>query len=114
VRQRAAAGPASFFMLVPNPDHLAFDRSTPDHPGGDKLLARALPMLHEPAGGEVEGRVANGPNAYDDIAEELQGSDYDEIILETPPSHFSHWLHFDLPERIAHFGIPMRTVTATH
>ncbi len=114
VRERAAAGPASFFMLVPNPDHLAFDRSTADHPHGDQVLARALPVLEGPAGGEINGRVANSPNAYDDIVEELEGAGYDEIILETPPSHVSHWLHMDLPERIKHFGIPLRIVTATH
>jgi uncharacterized membrane-anchored protein len=114
IRERAAFGPASFFMLVPNPDHVAFDRSTSDHPQGDTVLARALPVLEGPAGGEVNGRVANSPNAYDDIVEELEGSPYDEIILETPPSHVSHWLHVDLPERVKHLGIPLRTVPATN
>jgi len=114
IKQRVATGPASFFMLVPNPDHLAFDRNTADHPKGDQVLARALPVLEGPAGGEVNGRVANSPNAFDDIVEELEGSDYDEIILETPPSHVSHWLHVDLPERIKHLGVPLRVVTATH
>jgi uncharacterized membrane-anchored protein len=114
VRARAAAGPASFFMLVPNPDHVAFDRSRADHPRGDQLLARALPVLEGPAGGEVNGRVANSPNAYDDIVEELEGAEYDEIILETPPTHVSHWLHLDLPERVKDLGVPLRTVTATH
>ena len=114
VRARAAAGPASFFMLIPNPDHLAFDRNTSDHPRGDQMLAKALPVLEGPAGGEVNGRVANSPNAYDDIVDELDGSGYDEIILETPPSHVSHWLHVDLPERVGHLGVPLRTVTASH
>src|SRR3954449_2904951 len=91
VRERAAAGPAKFFMLVPNPDHLAFDRNTNDHPRGDQVLAKALPVLEGPAGSEVNGRVANSPNAYDDIVEELEGDDYDEIILETRPSHVSRW-----------------------
>lgn len=54
------------------------------------------------------------PNAYDDIVDELQGSDFDEIILETPPSHVSHWLHVDLPERIRHLGVPLKVVTASH
>ena len=114
IKSRAAVGPASFFMLVPNPEHVAFDRNTPNHPHGDELLAKALPMLEGPAGGEVNGRVANSPNAYDDIVEEMEGAGYDEIILETPPSHVSHWLHVDLPERIRHLGVPLRTVTATH
>jgi uncharacterized membrane-anchored protein len=113
VKARAAVGPAWFFVLVPNPHHVAFDRNATNHPREDELLAKALPMLEGPAGGEVTGRIANSPNAYDDIVEELDGAGYDEIILETPPRHFSHWLHFDLPERIKHFGVPVRTVPAT-
>jgi uncharacterized membrane-anchored protein len=114
VRERALAGPARFFVLVPNPGHLAFDRSSTDTSLGEKVLARALPLLEEPAGNEVEGRVAVSPNAYDDIVEELKRGDYREIILETLPSHVSHWLHVDLPERVAGLGYPVKTVTATH
>jgi hypothetical protein len=54
------------------------------------------------------------PNAYDDIVQELDGGGYAEVILETPPSHVSHWLHVDLGERIAHLGYPLTTVVATH
>jgi uncharacterized membrane-anchored protein len=114
VRERAAAGPARFFVLVPNPDHLAFDRNSTDTSVGERVLRRALPLLEEPAGTEVEGRVAASPNAYDDIVEELRRGDYREIILETIPSHVSHWLHVDLPERVAGLGYPVKTVTATH
>jgi uncharacterized membrane-anchored protein len=114
VRERALAGPARFFVLVPNPGHLAFDRNSTDTSLGEKVLARALPLLEEPAGTEVEGRVAVSPNAYDDIVEELKRGDYREIILETLPSHVSHWLHVDLPERVASLGYPVKTVTATH
>jgi uncharacterized membrane-anchored protein len=114
VRERALAGPARFFVLVPNPGHLAFDRNSMDTRLGEKVLERALPLLEEPAGTEVEGRVAVSPNAYDDIVEELNKGDYREIILETIPSHVSHWLHVDLPERVAGLGYPVKTVTATH
>lgn len=114
VRERAIAGPASFFILVPNPAHVAFDRVSDDTSLGEKVLGRALPKLEEPAGGEVAGRVAESPNAYDDIVDELNRTSYDEIILETIPSHVSHWLHVDLPERVAALGYPLRTVTATH
>ena len=54
-----------------------------------------LPALEQAAGGQIEGRVATSPNAYDDIVAELDAGDYSEIILETPPSHVSHWLHVD-------------------
>jgi uncharacterized membrane-anchored protein len=114
MRRRAAAGPARFFLLVPNPDHLPFDRVGADTTAGEEALERALPRLQEQSGAEVEGRVANSPNAYDDIVAALSGGDYREIILETLPSHVSHWLHVDLPERVAHLGYPLTTVTATH
>ena len=81
---------------------------------GEALLAEALPLLEQAAGAEVEGRVASSPNAYDDIVAELNLRHYSEIILETVPSHVSHWLHVDLPERIALLGYPLTTVTATH
>ena len=104
VRQRAAKSAARFFVLVPNPDHLAFDRNSPGTDDGEALLARALPQIQEPAGSAVSGRVANSPNAYDDVVEELEARPYGEIIIETPPSHISHWLHVDLPHRIAELG----------
>ncbi|HET9164257.1 MAG TPA: hypothetical protein VFN89_12545, partial [Solirubrobacterales bacterium] len=71
---------------------------------GEELLARALSQLQGPAGSGVSGRVANSPNAYDDVVEELEARPYGEIIVETPPSHISHWLHVDLPHRIAELG----------
>jgi uncharacterized membrane-anchored protein len=113
VRKRAAAGPARFFMLVPNPDHL-FDRTTRDLSDGEHLLAGAIPMLEAAAGGEIEGAVANSPNAYDDIVQELERRKYDEIILETIPAHVSHWLHVDLPQRLSQLGYQLTTVPATH
>ena len=86
VRERAAAGPAEFVMLVPNPAHLAFDRTSPDLRVGDVVLEHALPLLEEAAGAEIEGRVATSPNAYDDIVQELDSGGYDDIILETRPA----------------------------
>ena len=113
-RARAEAGPAEFVLLVPNPAHLAFDRNSPDLREGDALLAETLPELEDAVGTRMEGRVATSPNAYDDIVQELDGGGYSEIILETPPSHVSHWLHVDLAERIARLGYPLTTVVATH
>jgi uncharacterized membrane-anchored protein len=112
VRERAAKGAARFVVLVPNPDHLAFDRNSSDRSYGDALLAKALPQIQGQAGAAVGGRVANSPNAYDDVIEELEANAYSEIIVETPPSHISHWLHVDLPQRIAELGYPLTTVAA--
>jgi uncharacterized membrane-anchored protein len=114
VKRRTAAGAARFFVLVPNPDHIGFDRNSSDSADGEALLAKALTQLQAPAKSIVSGRVADSPNAYDDIVAALDGGNYREIILETPPTHVSHWLHVDLPERVAHLGYPLTTVTATH
>jgi len=115
VRARASVGAAEFFLLVPNPDdHLVFDRNSEDIRIGSQVMALAMPLLNEAAGGPVEGRVASSPNAYDDIVDELNSVPYDEIILSTLPSHVSHWLHLDLPRRVADLGYPVRTVTASH
>jgi uncharacterized membrane-anchored protein len=112
VRRRAALSPATFRLLVPNPDNLGFDHGGPDGDAAE-LLARAIPRLRDAVGEEVSGRVARSPNAYDDIVEELDAGTYTEIILETPPAHLSHWLHVDLPQRVAELGLPTEAVSAT-
>ena len=114
VRERAATGPAEFVMLVPNPAHLAFDRSSANTEEGERLLGESLPALTSAAGTEIEGRVAESPNAFDDIVAELDRHEYTEIILETIPAHVSHWLHVDLPQRLASLGYPLTTIPATH
>jgi uncharacterized membrane-anchored protein len=113
VGRRAAASPAVFNVLVPNPDNLGFDNGASDLGVGEDLLTRALPPLRGAAGGDVSGRVARSPNVYDDIVEELDAGTYTEIILETPPAHLSHWLHVDLPQRVRRLGLPTEAVSAT-
>jgi uncharacterized membrane-anchored protein len=113
VRERVAGGAERVHVLVPNPHNLGFDHGDPVPTDGEHLLAGALPPLREAAGGEVTGRVANNPNAYDDIVEELDTGAYTEIILETPPTHLSHWLHVDLPHRVSQLGLPTEAVPAT-
>jgi uncharacterized membrane-anchored protein len=113
VRRRAAAAPTAFSVLVPNPDDHGFDDGDGDLAEGEDLLSHALPPLREAAGGELSGRVARNPNAYDDIVEELDTGVYTEIILETPPAHLSHWLHVDLHERVSQLGLPTEAVAVT-
>ncbi len=112
VRERVAAGVERFHVLVPNPHNLGFDHGDPVPTNGEALLAGALPPLREAARGEVSGRVATSPNAYDDIVEELDSGAYTEILLETPPTHLSHWLHVDLSHRVAQLGLPTEAVPA--
>jgi uncharacterized membrane-anchored protein len=110
VRERAAAGATRFHLLVPSSVHLGFDN---DRGRDDEaVLAGVLPRVREAAGAEVSGRVAENSNAYDDIVEELQSGGYREVILETPPRHLSHWLHVDLPQRLAELGYPTQSIPA--
>ena len=113
VRERAAAGPGEFVLLVPNPDHLPSTASARTSREGEQVLAEALPALEERRRRRRRGPRRASPNAYDDIVDELDASDYDEIILETLPHHVSHWLHVDLPQRVAELGYPLTTVAAT-
>lgn len=113
VRRRAALAPATFRLLVPNPDNLGFSHDGPEGADGVDLLAQAIPRLRDAVGGEVAGRVARSSNAYDDIVEELDCGAYTEIIIETPPAHLSHWLHVDLPHRVSQLGLPTEAVPAS-
>ena len=84
-----------------------------DTADGEQVLERMLPLLKHQSGAEVEGGVANRPNAYDDIVAALDSGEYREIILETPHRPDRNWLHVDLPQQIAHLGDPLATLTAT-
>lgn len=114
VRRRAEQAPARFHLLVPNPDHAELDRSSEPGPAAAALMSEAVPRLEAAAGSPVSARVANSPNAYDDIVEDLDLGAYTEIILETPPAHLSHWLHIDLPQRVSQLGLPTEAVAAAH
>ena len=114
VRERAAKGPATFTLLVPNVVGgltRAMDPEDAPEDAARDVLALALPLLEDAAGGKVEGKVgdANPMNAIHD-AVNIDG--YDEIIISTLPARVSKWLHLDLPSKVAGLGLPVTTVTA--
>ena len=114
VRERAAKGSATFTLLVPNPAHgLARVMDPEDQPDdeGQQVLALALPLLEEAAGGPVEGKVGDA-NPMDAIQDAVNLGDYDEIIISTLPARVSKWLHLDLPSKVAGLGLPVTTITA--
>jgi uncharacterized membrane-anchored protein len=115
VRQRIARGPATFHLLVPNPsDHgeITDGERRRHHEEGERVLALALPLLQEAAGGPVEGSVSIRHDAMDAVEEKLRDGEFHEILVATMPRHVSHWLHVDLPHRLSHTGLPVTTVTA--
>jgi hypothetical protein len=114
VRERAARGPATFTLLVPNVAHglhRVVDAEDQSDDAAQAVLELALPLLEEAAGARVEGMVGDPEplNAVQD-AVNLQG--FDEIIISTLPARVSRWLHLDLPSKLNGLGLPVTTVTA--
>ena len=113
VRERAAKGPATFTLLVPNPTHglhQAVDPEDQDAGEAQEVLTNALPKLSDAAGSKVEGIVGDAdPSAAIQDAINLRG--FDEVIISTLPSKVSRWLHLDLPSKVTGLGLPVSTVT---
>jgi hypothetical protein len=115
VRERAAKGPASFTLLVPNTAHGLHKLVDPEDQGqseADQTLERALPRLEEAAGGHVEGMVGD-PEPLAAIQDAINIHGFDEIIISTLPTRVSKWLKLDLPSKAAGLGLPVTTVTAS-
>ena len=116
IRERAQAGPTRFRMLVPNPAEADWHPLHPQrHQKADeaeRVLARGLPAVEEAAGGAVIGSVSIRHDPMDAIEETLHDEPIDEIILsDVEHSSIARWLHVDLPDRVAHLGLPLTTVT---
>jgi hypothetical protein len=114
VRERAARGPATFTLLVPNPAHglhRLVDPEDQEVNDAQTVLDLALPLLEEAAGAHVEGMIGDAEplNAIQD-AVNLNG--FNEIIISTLPKRVSKWLHIDLPSKANGLGLPVTTVTA--
>jgi cell pole-organizing protein PopZ len=113
VRERAAKGPATFTLLVPNPAHglhKAVDPEDLDSEEAEGVLEHALPLLSGAAGSEVTGMIGDpDPSAAIQDAINLRG--FDEVIVSTLSPKVSRWLHLDLPRKVSGLGLPVTTVT---
>ena len=128
VRRRAAAGPSSFYVLVPNTRSVDAARASgaplapattssseeEDHRATmicQSRLHQALARLRA-EGLEARGDLGD-PEPLTAIADALTVEQFDEIIISTLPSGISRWLHMDLPSRAERrFKLPVTTVTA--
>jgi hypothetical protein len=103
VRKRAAEGPATFALLIPD---------EPRKGGADWTLQTAIPLVERAVGGPVEGIVGH-EDPFEAVRSALQDPGFDEVIVSTLPKRVSEWLRRDLPHRIEKLGVPVTTVSQT-
>ena len=114
VKERAAAGPAAFTLLVPKAAHglhKVVDAEDQEASEAEQVLARALPLLTQAAGTHVDGIVGD-PNPLDAVQDAVNMHGFDEIIVSTLPAKVSRWLRLDLPHKLGGLGLPVTTITA--
>ena len=114
VRERAARGPASFTLLVPNAAHGLHKLVDPEDQGqneAEATLELALPLLERAAGGPVEGMIGV-PEPLAAIQDAINIHGFDEVIISTLPTTVSKWVKLDLPSKVSGLGLPVTTVTA--
>jgi hypothetical protein len=113
VRARAAKGPCTFTLLVPNATHGLHKVVDPEDQGANEardVLERALPALSDAAGTPVEGMLGDAdPMAAVQDAINLRG--FDEVIISTLSPRVSRWLRLDLPSKVAGLGLPVTMIT---
>jgi len=128
VRRRAAAGPSSFYVVVPNTPAVNAARASgaPLAPAAvmssededHRATLTAQSRLHQALNRlRAEGLDARGdlgdPEPLTAIGDALALEQFDEIIISTLPIGVSRWLGMDLPSRAERrFKLPVTTVTA--
>lgn len=124
VTARAAAGPASFFVLVPaTPPEDFFDTAVSAYAGslpavedasGDAMarLEQVLAWLrHE--GIPAEGAVGDADPVVA-VEQAMDGRRFDEVILSTLPPGASRWLGRDVVRRVGEAcGVPVTHVAGS-
>jgi hypothetical protein len=114
VSARAARGPCTFTLLVPNPARGLHKVVDPEDQGAGparKVLDLALPALSEAAGSRVQGIVGD-PDPVAAVHDAINLRGFDEVIVSTLSPRLSRWLKLDLPSKVAGMGLPVTTVTA--
>jgi hypothetical protein len=104
IRERAAAGPASFLIVSPQSDPGAGE-----HPEAERRLKRALAQLRG-EGIDVHGQVSH-PDPFSAAMEAVHDERVDEIVVSTFEPLKSGWLRGDLVERLKkETGLPVEHV----
>ena len=105
IRERAAAGTASFLIISPQGD------SEGSYEEAEKRLLRAVTMLRS-EGLDVHGQISH-PDPYSAVMQTLEDERVNEIIVSTFGPERSGWLRRDLVERLrAETRVPVEHVVA--
>jgi hypothetical protein len=106
IRERAAAGDASFLIISPQSDP-----AQGEHPEAERRLRRALAELRG-SGIEAHGQVAH-PDPFEAAMQAMRDERVDEIIVSTFRPERSGWLRRDLVERLrSEADVPVEHVMA--
>src|SRR3954463_1908888 len=100
VERRAAWGPCTFTLLVPDVEH---------HRDADWTLDTARRMLSKAAGTAVAG-LAGGPDPFVAVQEAVATGKYDEIIISPLPRGVSKWRRRVLARRLQRLGLPVTAI----
>lgn len=114
VRERAARGPATFHLIVPQRAHGMHKVVDPQDAGVDEaqqVLDLALPKLSEAAGSQVIGSIGDAEPLMA-IQDAINLGHFDEIIISTLPMGISRWLKLDLVSKTRGLGLPVTHVEA--
>src|ERR671925_192249 len=114
VRERAARGPATFHLVVPQHAHGMHKVVDPQDAGvneAQRVLDLALPKLSEAAGSQVIGSIGDAEPLMA-IQDAISLGHFDEMIISTLPLGISRWLKLDLISKARGLGLPVTHVEA--
>jgi hypothetical protein len=113
LRERAAQGPASFYLVVPSTARgvsWVADMNAGQE-AAEHDLDGALERLRG-AGLDIDGKIGD-PDPVAAVQDAANSGSYDEVIVSTLHKHVSKWLKLDLPSKAAHAtGLPVTHVEA--
>jgi hypothetical protein len=114
LRARAAEGEVEFTVLVPaSPHGLAWAADM--HAGGEEARHELDGLLERLRGSGLNVKEAKvgDPDPLAAVQDEVNFTDYDEVIVSTLPVRLSKWLKLDLPHKVGHAtGLPVTHVVA--
>jgi hypothetical protein len=115
LRERAAAGPAGFTLLVPAVPH-GFAWAADMKAGWAEAVGRAerAAARIRQSGLELEETVVGDPDPFAAVGDVLHAREFDEVVVSVLPRTVSRWLTLGLPGRLRRaLDLPVTQVNAS-